>query len=155
MRTLIFSILLPALMLISCQSKENPSSGEKAATMGTAAPRDGMFIHLSKGPEDAHRVLMAFKMAEVMSADKDVLMYLDIEAVHLVVKDAPDVSKEGFPSTLEQISKLLEAGVIIQVCPTCLKVAGYTESDLMEGVSLANKEKFFNFTQGKTLSIDY
>jgi predicted peroxiredoxin len=155
MKTLAFTMLLPVLMLFSCQSKENPSSGEQAATMENAAPRDGMFIHLSNGPEDPHRVLMALKMAEVMSADKDVLMYLDIEAVRLVVKDAPDVSKEGFPSSLEQIKKLLEAGVIIQACPTCLKVAGYSESDLMDGVVLANKEKFFTFTQGKTLSIDY
>lgn len=54
---------------------------------------------------------MAFKMAEVMAEDKDVLMYLDIKAVHLVVKDAPDVEMEGFPSSLEQIGKLIEAGV--------------------------------------------
>mgnify|MGYP000688777189 CR=1 FL=1 len=31
-------------------------------------PRDGVFIHVSHGPEDAHRVLMALKMAEVMAA---------------------------------------------------------------------------------------
>jgi predicted peroxiredoxin len=76
-------------------------------------------------------------------------MYLDIEAVRLVVKDAPDVSKEGFPSSLEQIKKLLEAGVIIQACPTCLKVAGYSESDLMDGVVLANKEKFFTLLKAR------
>ena len=147
-------MLFPVLMLFSCQTADKSSGGQTAAPE-QAAMTDGMFIHLTKGPEDPHRVLMAFKMAEVMSSDKNVLMYLDIEAVHLVVKGAPDVGMEGFTSSLEEIRKLLDQGVIIQVCPTCLKVAGYSESDLMEGVVLANKEKFFNFTQGKTLSIDY
>jgi len=121
----------------------------------TESPRDGMFIHLSKGPEDPHRVLMAFKMAEVMCADKNVLMYLDIEAVYLVVEGSPDVSMDGFPSSHAQIKKLLDAGVTIQACPTCLKVAGYSEENLLDGVALADKEKFFNFTKGKIITIDY
>jgi predicted peroxiredoxin len=155
MKTLAFTMLLPALMLFSCQSAEKPSSGEEAPGKELTVARDGIFIHLSCGPEDAHRALMALKMAEVMSTDKDVLMYLDIQAVHLVVKDAPDVSMEGFTSSLQEIRSLLDHGVIIQVCPTCLKVAGYSGSDLVDGVVLANKEKFFTFTQGKILSIDY
>ena len=155
MKTLAFTLILPALMLLSCRSPDNRSTARQESAVESESPRDGIFIHLSKGPEDPHRVLMAFKMAEVMSDDKDVIMYLDIEAVHLIVKDAPDVSMEGFPSSQEQIKKLTAAGVIIQACPTCLSVAGFSENDLMEGVVLANKEKFFNFTQGKILSIDY
>jgi predicted peroxiredoxin len=146
MRTITFALVVLAAGLFSCQPQDNTEK---------ECPPDGVFIHLSKGPEDAHNVLMAFKMAEVMSTDKDVAMYLDIEAVHLVVKGAPDVSKEGFPSSLEQIGKLTEAGVIIQACPACLKVAGYSEEDLMDGVILADKEKFFTFTRGRILSIDY
>lgn len=151
--------LLPAMLLTACQSAQSPSGEQDAAgnqaALKSETARDGIFIHLTSGPEDPHRVLMAFKMAEVMAEDKDVLMYLDIKAVHLVVTDAPDVEMEGFPSSLEQIGKLIEAGVAIQACPTCLKVAGYTGEDLMDGVVLANKEKFFTFTQGKILSIDY
>ncbi len=155
MKTLAFTLFLPALMLFACQSAEKPSSVANAPGSQLTAQRDGVFIHLTCGPEDAHRVLMAMKMAEVMSADKDVLMYLDIEAVHLVVRDAPDVAMEGFTSSLEQIRSLLDHGVTIQACPTCLKIAGFTEDDLLDGVVLANKEKFFTFTQGKILSIDY
>jgi len=155
MKRLMLALVIPATILLSCQPKEEHSSKHDSDAVKTEDVRDGIFIHLSRGTEDPHRVLMAFKMAEVMSSDKDVLMYLDIEAVHLVVKGAPDVSKEGFPSSLEQIKKLTETGVIIQACPSCLKVAGFSEGDLMEGVVLANKEKFFNFTQGKILTIDY
>jgi predicted peroxiredoxin len=144
MNRIVFSLILAVFILGSCGTVEQ-SEGKT----------NGIFIHLSSGPENPHRVLMALKMAEVMSADKDVIMYLDIEAVHLVVKDAPNVTMEGFPSSLEQIEKLKSAGITIQACPTCLEVAGYSEEDLMEGIILANKEKFFNFTEGKILTIDY
>jgi hypothetical protein len=40
-------------------------------------------------------------------------------------------------------------------CPTCLKAAGKTPEDLAEGISVADKDKFFNFTKGRILSIDY
>jgi hypothetical protein len=40
-------------------------------------------------------------------------------------------------------------------CPGCLRVAGKTENDLMEGVKIADKNKFFNFTSGRILTIDY
>lgn len=140
--------MLLAAALISCQPQEKQ-------TKTTESSGDGIFIHLSAGPESPHRVLMALKMAEIMSADKDVLIYLDINAVHLVVQGAPEVSMEGFPSSREQIGKLLEAGVTLQACPTCLKVAGYTPENLLEGVMLANKENFFTFTDGRIISIDY
>jgi predicted peroxiredoxin len=155
MKRAFIPLLLPALLIFSCQPRQNQQVQENLADASVEVPRDGIFIHLSSGPEDAHRVLMAFKMAEVMSNDKDVLMYLDIQAVHLVVENAPDVKMDGFPSSLEQIRKLLESGVLIQACPTCLKVAGYTEDNLLDGVTLANKEKFFTFTKGKMVTIDY
>jgi predicted peroxiredoxin len=144
--TILASMML-AVLMISCNQAGEDQDGKK--------PADGMFIHLSSGEENAHRALMAMKMAEVMSSDKDVLMYLDIEAVKLVVSEAPDVQMEGFESSLRQIRKLLDAGVSIQACPTCLKLAGYAEEDLQSGVILANKEKFFNFTEGRILTIDY
>jgi predicted peroxiredoxin len=151
MKNLAISLIMPAFLLASCQ----PNAPSQNTAAEKEDVRDGIFIHLSKGPEDAHRVGMAFKMAELMSDDKDVAMYLDIEAVNLVVQGAPDVAMDGFPSSHEQIKKLAEAGVIIQACPACLKVAGYSEEDLMDGIILADKEKFFTFTKGKILTIDY
>ena len=71
-------------------------------------PRDGVFIHVSHGPEDAHRVLMALKMAELMAADHDVLVYLDIHGIDAVLADAPDIEFSHFPSSHTQIARLLE-----------------------------------------------
>jgi len=136
--------LIPAiLMLISCQTASN------------VKPKDGLFIHISSGPEDAHSVLMPLKMAAMMAEDKDVLIYFDIKGVYTVLNDSVDVCHEGFTSSREQLKLLLEKGVTIMVCPTCLKVAGKTPEDVMPGVMIANKEKFFNFTEGRIITLDY
>ena len=116
---------------------------------------DGVFIHVSHGPEDAHRVLMALAMAEKMSEDKDVLMYFDIKGVYVLLKDAEDLSFSHFPSSKTQIAKLLEKGIGIYACPGCLKAAEKTPADLMEGIQVAEKEKFFDFTEGRILTLDY
>lgn len=119
------------------------------------APRDGVFIHISHGPTDAHRALMGLTMATRMAADRDVLVYLDIDAVHLVLNDATPVSHEVFKSSDVLIRQLLEAKVTVMACPTCLTVAGKKPSDLMEGIQVANKDAFFSFTAGRILTLDY
>ncbi len=119
------------------------------------APRDGIFLHISHGPEDAHRVLMALNMAVMMAETRDVLLYFDITGVNVVLKDAPDIQFSHFPSSQTQIQKLLEKGVPIMACPGCLKAAGKTPEDLAPGIQVANKEAFFNFTKGRILTLDY
>ncbi len=117
--------------------------------------RDGIFIHVSKGSEDAHRVLMALNMALIMSETKDVVMYFDIKGVYVLLKDAENITFNHFPGSHEQIKKLLAKGIIIMACPGCLKAAGKSPKDLMSGIRVADKEKFFNFTKGRILTIDY
>ena len=126
------------------------------AVAGDQPARDGVFIHISHGANHAHRALMPLKMAGIMAGDHDVLVYLDIDAVHLALKDAPEVAMEPyFPSSRALITGLLEKKVTVMVCPTCLKVAGKTETDLMPGVALADKDAFFSFTKGRILTLDY
>ena len=117
--------------------------------------RDGVFIHLSHGAEDPHRVVMALQMAKMMSADKDVLVYCDIKAIGVVLKDSPDVQYSHFPSSKTQLEALRKAGVTIMACPGCMKAAGKTAADLAPGVSVADKTKFFTFTRGRILTLDY
>jgi predicted peroxiredoxin len=117
--------------------------------------KDGVFIHISHGTDDPHRVLMALSMADRMSADKDVILYIDITGVDVVLKDSPDLTLEPFASSKTLIQNLLKKGITIMACPTCLKAAGKTPEDLAEGISVADKDKFFNFTKGRILTIDY
>jgi len=117
--------------------------------------RDGVFIHVSHGPEDPHRVLMALAMANRMAADHDVLLYFDIDGVRLLVADAPALELPPFPSAKAQIASLLAQKVTIMACPTCLQVAGETPADLAPGIVVADKAKFFSFTTGRIISLDY
>jgi len=142
-------ILLAFTMLAACtQTMENE---ETETTIENV--KDGMFIHVTS--EDPHRVLMAMNMADMVSGDHDVVMYFDIDGVNVLVKDAEDLEYAHFPSSHTLIGKLAGKNIKIMACPGCLKAAGYTPDDLMEGVLVANKETFFNFTKGRILTLDY
>jgi len=147
-RTLLLVISIG--VVLGCAQAELP-----AETSPAELPRDGVFIHISHGPEDAHRVLMALKMAELMAADRDVLVYLDIHGIEVVLADAPDIEFSHFPSSHTQIARLLELGVPLYACPGCLKAADKEPGDLAAGIQVAEKDAFFNFTKGRILTLDY
>ena len=117
--------------------------------------RDGVFIHISHGSDDPHRLLMALNMAKIMAADHDVLVYIDIKGVDAVLKDSPDITYSHFPSSRTQFSALLNKGATLMVCPGCLKAAGKSREDVADGIQIADKKAFFNFTKGRILSLDY
>lgn len=141
------SAVLCAAFLVSCAAPTPPPSEPPA--------RDGVFIHVTAGPDQPHRLLMPLKMAEMMAADHEVLVYFDIDGVLAVVKDAPDASLEPFPSLHAELNALADAGVTLLACPTCMKVAGKTPDDLRPGVAVADRKAFFDFTKGRILSLDY
>lgn len=118
-------------------------------------PRDGIFIHISRGSEDPHRVLMALNMAVMMAEDRDVLVYFDIEGIEVVLADSSDMTFGHFPSSHTQLVGLQEAGVPIFACPGCLKAAGKSPEDLAPGIQVAEKDAFFGFTEGRILTLDY
>jgi len=120
-----------------------------------AETRDGVFMHISHGPDDPHQVLMALRMAEMISQDKDALVYFDVKAVEVVLKNAPDMQFKEFPNAKAELQKLAERKVILMACPGCLKAAGNTAADLAAGIQLADKTAFFTFTKGRILSLDY
>ena len=132
------------------------SSGVLSAKASSADEHgDGVFIHITKGPQDAHSALMALQMARIMSEDKKVLVYVDVRGIHLVLKDAPDLQKEPFDSSRTALRKLIAKGVPVLACPGCLKAAQKKPEDLMPGVKIATKDAFFGFTKGRILTLDY
>jgi len=84
-----------------------------------------------------------------------VLMYFDIDGIGMVTKDAPNLEMEPFGTSDELFDKLINAGVTIFACPGCMEVHGVKASDLRSGVTTADKHFFFDFTDGRILSIDY
>ncbi len=121
-----------------------------------APAREGVFIHLSAGPDQGHRVVMALKMAVLMAeGGRDVLVYGDIEAVKVLVKGAPEVKHKSFETASGYLAKLAALGVPVRACPSCLAAAGKNAGDLLPGVKPADGAEFFSFTKGRILSLDY
>lgn len=118
--------------------------------------QDGAFIHVTRGADDAHRLLMALNMAVIQAeGNRPVLVYCDIDAVKVLTQDAPDVSMEPFPSLHTLLDRLQELDVRVRACPGCMKAAGITAEQLRNGVETANRDEFFTFTSGRILSFDY
>ena len=155
----IYWMLLMAVTLLSCNQQKEKGTASRGMVHDSAVAacclKDGMLIHISSGYENPHKVLMALKMALMMSKDKEVLIYLDVAAVKLVLKDSKDMKFDDFPALQELLRELIEAKVTIMACPTCLKIAGKSESDLIPGVIPAVKDKFFTFTKGRIVTLDY
>lgn len=119
------------------------------------AKTDGAFIHISKGAADTHDVLMALMLADKFSSSNDVLVFFDKQGIELVTKEAPNLALDPFDSSDEIFKRLIDNGATILACPACMKVSGVEEGDLRAGVKLAEKEMFFDFTEGRILSLDY
>jgi len=148
------TVLLAVALVFMAACVSVNREGTEPASMETAA-RDGVFIHVSHGTGDPHRVAMALQMASIMSEDRDVLVYFDIKGIEVVLKDSPDITYAQFPGSREQITALVGKGITVAACPGCLKAAGKTEADLAEGITVADKSSFFNFTEGRILTLDY
>lgn len=146
-------IITSILLFASC--RQTAVNEQVTQTSDNSAIRDGIFIHITQCYEDPHRVLMPLKMALMMSDDKDVIVYLDIHAVQFLAKDAKDINFADFESAHTYIRKLSEKGVGVYACPTCMKIAGIAPEDLIEGVKVAQKDKFFDFTKGRIITLDY
>jgi predicted peroxiredoxin len=141
----LFAMILAAAVLL----------GTTAVSEEAARPRDGVFVHVSHGKDDPHRLLMALSMASLMAEDHDVAVYFDITAVEVVLKDAPDVSYAHFKPSGAQLADLKQKGVPLMACPGCLKAAGKSAADLAPGILVADKARFFSFTKGRILTLDY
>jgi predicted peroxiredoxin len=151
-------VILGLILMISC-NQTAPETAVHNHAMEGAMPadsvRDGIFIHITGSYNDPHRVLMPLKMAVMMSMDKDVIVYMDIKAVELLVKNSKDLTFGEFESAHTYIKQLVNNKVIVCACPTCLKIAGFKPEDLMDGVQIARKDKFFDFTKGRIITLDY
>jgi predicted peroxiredoxin len=157
MKNMIFILTGIWLAMTACNpaAESTLTNAPEAIQMASDTARDGVFIHITECSSDPHRLLMPLKMATMMANDKDVLVYLDIHAVEIAVKGSKDVTYAGFESAHTYINALIEKKVGLYACPTCLNIAGYEPDDLREGIQVAQKDKFFNFTKGRILSLDY
>lgn len=151
-------LLATVIFITSCNQsakEDKVNEQEVQSTQDLQKPRDGVFVHITESYNDPHRVLMPMKMAVMMAEDKDVLVYMDINSVELLVKGAKDLEYKDFDTFQTYLKQLLDKKVGVYACPTCLKVAGIDPENLIDGVQTAQKDKFFNFTKGRIITLNY
>jgi predicted peroxiredoxin len=159
MKNIGLSIIL-GLLILSCNQRpehSNDHNHEMQTIANTLSDRDGVFIHITESYNHPHRVLMPLKMAAMMADDKDVIVYLDINSVELLKKGARDLNFEdaNFESFQTYLKELGDKKVGVYACPTCLTIAGLKPEELMDGVQIAQKDKFFDFTKGRIITLNY
>lgn len=150
------ALVFAGLLILACAPKQPETVGSENKNSAVSdSVKDGIFIHITESYNDPHRVLMPLKMATIMAKDKDVLIYLDIHAVELVTKTSKDLEFADFAPLKKLLQDLIDAKVGIYACPTCMKISNIKPEDLIDGVKVAEKDKFFNFTKGKIITLDY
>jgi predicted peroxiredoxin len=152
----ILNLLLIAIVLTFayCQNASAPEAME-SYDMEECQVKDGLFVHISSGYDNPKKALMALSLAVKMSESQDVCLFFDIEGVKLLTKTAENIPMENYMSSHDALNKLIEQNVIIMACPMCTKAAGINPKDYKDGIIIAEKEKFFDFTKGRILSLDY
>lgn len=149
----VFRVLTVFLVFfISCQN--NPES-EMSKLVKPEKHKDGLFLHVSSGYDNQHKASMALSLAVKMSESHDVTLFFDIEGVKLLSKNSKDIQMDGYLTLHGAIDTLLKRDVPIMACPMCMVKAEIKKDDLRKGVVIAEKEKFFNFTKGRILTLDY
>ncbi|MBX3008786.1 MAG: DsrE family protein [Melioribacteraceae bacterium] len=116
---------------------------------------DGVFIHISSGPQNPASVLMALTLALKMVEDHDVYIFFDLEGVNVPLGSSRTMEHKKFEHSKLLMDKIIAKGGQIGVCEICLVERGKTQFDLIKGAKLASKEDFFNFTSGRIISLSY
>ena len=147
----VFALLLVPFLAASCIRVDTTAEQTKDEEKVT----DGVFIHISKGGDDAHDVLMALMLADKFSTSNDVLVFFDKQGIDMVSDHAPNLEMDPFDSSDEIFARLLKNGAEILACPACMQISGVEKEDLRNGVKIAEKERFLDFTEGRILTLDY
>ena len=103
------------------------------------ADKQKLAIVISRGFDD-ERSSVAWSIANTAAAsDFDLTIFLVAAGVDWVRKGAADVARLNplDPPISEMIGNVMSSGGKILVCPPCAKVRGYSEDDLVDGVTVA------------------
>ncbi len=96
-----------------------------------AGPNDPLFINLST--DDLNRASMAITFGKHHSASGHPLtIFLNDKAVMMGVK----AGSTKFAEQQQALADVISSGALVIMCPICLKQAGFTEADLMNGVKM-------------------
>ena len=98
-----------------------------------------LVVLITRGMDD-ERSSVAWSIANAgIASGLEVTVFLAASGVDWVRKGAADVARLNplDPTLKEMIGNLMSNGGRVLVCPPCAKVRGYSQEDLIEGVTIA------------------
>jgi predicted peroxiredoxin len=102
------------------------------------ADKQKLVIVISRGLDD-ERSSVAWSIANAgIASDMEVTVFLVASGVDWVRKGAADVAhlNPADPPMKQLVANLMSSGKVL-VCPPCAKVRGYSQDDLLDGVTIA------------------
>ena len=114
-------------------------------------------INLTRSIDDPDRATVAMVIANAaVASGKNTMVFLSSEGVRLAVKHvAESINEEGLQPMADLIKNYLAAGGALYVCSPCFKKRGYTESDLIEGATMAGGAKLVEFMTNDASGVSY
>jgi predicted peroxiredoxin len=114
-------------------------------------------INLTRSTDDPDRATVAMIVANAaVASGKNTLVFLTSEGVRLAVKGVADsIHEEGLQPMADLVKNYLAAGGAFWVCTPCYKKRGYTESDLIDGVTLVGAVKLVEFMSNDATGVSY
>jgi sulfur relay (sulfurtransferase) complex TusBCD TusD component (DsrE family) len=131
---------------------------QDSATATKSSAPDIVFISVVSDPHtDPQAVDMAMKFAGfALDEGREAVMFFNVEAVTCPKTDFPnDFAFMDNDSIKSQLTKLIERGADIHVCPICMKALGIEASDLMEGAKVTTRPSLFAKIGQGTVAITY
>lgn len=116
-------------------------------------------VSLTCAKDNTDKATVAFVIANAaVASDKDAMVFLSTEGVHLATKGYSDgIHEEGFSPLKELMDNFIKAGGKVFVCSPCYKKRGYGEDQLIEGATMIGGAMLVEFltTNGGSGCITY
>jgi predicted peroxiredoxin len=118
---------------------------------------DKVVIGQTHGTDDNESVLIGYLMGvEALRKDKQVVMWLTKDAVHLATPNYVDkIDVPGAPNVAELHREFVERGGRLYACPVCIKTHDLEGTDLVEGAQVTGAPGVYEFTAGGALTFNY
>jgi len=151
-RTMLILILLGLIVvagfMLSGQEKSRTHSGAKSPVL---------LLNITSGAtEDPHAVTMALQLAgHGLEDGREVVLFFNVRGVSVPTVDLPaDLAFIDKPIK-ELLTRLIEQGAEVHVCPHCMKALKVDDSDLIKGAVVTSREKLFSKLGSNTVVFSY
>ena len=110
-----------------------------------------LFINLTSDEPWRSDMALAFANANLKQGHP-VTVFLNVKGVHLAAKNPQPGGSDNGP---KMIAKLLANGGQVIICPMCMKRAGLTQADLIDGITMGGPAVTFKAMYASDVQMSY